>query len=75
MHVVVGSSILDETKLTMMLKKKNDTKFNPYECSTLSEAITLVWPQLVGASDRTRLMNPLWHLMYKITGKCYGFTE
>ena len=75
MHVVVGSKTLDETKITIMLKKVNDSKYTPYECSTLSEALALLAPEFVGETDRSRLMNPLWHLMYKATGKCYGFTE
>ena len=74
MHIVVGSSSLDQTKLTILLRQGKDTNFTPYECSTLSEAIALVWPQLVGGSDQTRMINPLWHLMFKLTGKCYGFT-
>ena len=75
MHVVVGSSQLDNTELTLRVKKVNDTEFSSYKCNTLSEAIAIVWSQIIGTTDRKRLGNPLWHLMYKLTGKCYAFTE
>jgi len=42
LHVVFGSDIDDETKLTIMMKEGNDSAFVPQEC-TLSEAVAEVF--------------------------------
>ena len=72
MNILFGNDI-DSTRMTVKIRPHANAEYRWQECS-LSDGIDETFLQVFDTIG-TRLTNPLWNLLYKLTGKCYGFTR
>ena len=71
MRIIVGEDI-DDQSVEILVRAEGGT-FEKKQL-TLSDAIEEVFIQTL-ICIAIRGFNPLWHLMYTLTGKCYAFTK
>ena len=71
MHILFGADI-DDSKIVINARSDTFGVYVPKEL-TLSEAIEESF-EISLESIRNRSINPLWSLLYSMTGKCHSFT-